>query len=70
MASSTLDSVSYKHMMDKLSNEKARVDHAMRKEYRSARKYVRANPETGLIAALAAGLLSGIVLSLLFCRKK
>jgi len=45
----------------KVEGEKLQVD--LRKEYDNAKKYVKKNPETGLGAALAGGLLIGLAIA-------
>ncbi|MEX2601980.1 MAG: hypothetical protein WD355_10045 [Balneolaceae bacterium] len=52
----------YEELVDKLRGEKDRLENDLRHEYRSARRYVRANPEQGVGIAVAGGLLIGFIL--------
>lgn len=52
----------YEELVDKLRGEKDRLENDLRHEYRSARRYVRANPEQGVGIAVAGGLLVGFIL--------
>lgn len=56
----------YDEIVKKLSKERDKITKDIRNEYKSARKYVKKNPETGLGVALAGGLIAGIVLATLF----
>ncbi len=58
----------YGEVISRLDSEKDRIQQELRHEFRNARRYVRANPETGVGAAFAGGLLAGIVLAKLFNR--
>lgn len=53
----------YKELAGKLRDEKGRLEQDMKHEYRNARRYVRANPEQGVGAAFAGGLLLGVILA-------
>jgi ElaB/YqjD/DUF883 family membrane-anchored ribosome-binding protein len=52
----------YDDVIDRLRDERDRLEVELRHEYRNARRYVRANPERGVGYALAAGLVIGILL--------
>ena len=52
----------FDEVIDRLKDEKDRLEIELRHEYRNARRYVRANPERGLGIALAAGIVIGILL--------
>lgn len=52
----------YDDVIDKLRDERDRLEVELKHEYRNARRYVRANPEQGVGFALAAGLVLGILL--------
>ncbi|RNC80107.1 MAG: DUF883 family protein [Balneola sp.] len=52
----------FDEVIDRLKDEKDRLEVELRHEYRNARRYVRANPERGLGIALAAGIVIGILL--------
>ena len=58
----------YGDVISRLDSEKDRIQQELRHEFRNARRYVRANPETGVGAAFAGGLIVGIVLTKLFNR--
>lgn len=58
----------YDDMLKKLKTEREKISKEIRSEYKNARRYVKKNPETGLGAALAGGLLVGFVLAKLFNR--
>ena len=53
---------SYDDVIDRLKDERDRLERDLRHEYRNARRYVRANPEQGIGIAIAAGLALGILL--------
>ncbi|MEX0770365.1 MAG: hypothetical protein WD035_06505 [Balneolaceae bacterium] len=53
----------YNELANKLRDEKGRLEQDMKHEYRNARRYVRANPEQGVGAAFAGGLLLGVILA-------
>tara|TARA_R100001143_G_C3361367_1_gene137156 strand:- start:99069 stop:99317 length:249 start_codon:yes stop_codon:yes gene_type:complete len=53
----------YNDILSKLRVEGEKLQVDLRKEYDSAKKYVKKNPETGVGVALAGGLLIGILVS-------
>lgn len=53
----------YTQVLDTLEYERDRIQNELRREFRTARRYVRANPEIGVGAAFAGGILAGVVLS-------
>ena len=53
----------YTQVLDTLENERDRIQNELRREFRTARRYVRANPEIGVGAAFAGGILAGVLLS-------
>ena len=55
----------YSQVLDTLEYERDRIQNELRREFRTARRYVRANPEIGVRAAFAGGILAGVVLSVL-----
>ena len=55
----------YSQVLDTLEYERDRLQNELRREFRTARRYVRANPEIGVGAAFAGGILAGVVLSVL-----
>jgi ElaB/YqjD/DUF883 family membrane-anchored ribosome-binding protein len=58
----------YNDVLDKLKDERNKIQKELRNEYKSAKKYVKKNPETGVGIALAGGVLVGLILSKLFNR--
>lgn len=58
----------YRDIIEKLNEEKERVENDLRKEYRNARKYVRSHPEEGLAYAFIGGLAAGFVLAKILSR--
>jgi ElaB/YqjD/DUF883 family membrane-anchored ribosome-binding protein len=59
---------SYGDIIEKLHEEKERLENELRQEYRNARKYVRSHPEESLAYAFIGGLVAGLVLARLFSR--
>ena len=59
----------YTQMLDNLEYEKDRIRNELRREFRTARRYVRANPEIGVGASFAAGIFAGVVLSALLKKR-
>lgn len=55
----------YTQILNSLDKERERIQQELRQEFRSARRYVRANPEIGVGAAFAGGVLAGLILSTL-----
>ncbi|MFA5668941.1 MAG: hypothetical protein WC967_06835 [Balneolaceae bacterium] len=53
----------YDKALDRLKYEKDRLENELRHDYRSARRYVRANPERGIGIAFLSGLLVGVLLT-------
>ncbi|MEX0662580.1 MAG: hypothetical protein WD381_05220 [Balneolaceae bacterium] len=58
----------YGDVISRLDSEKDKIQQELRHEFRNARRYVRENPETGVGAAFAGGLIVGIVVAKLFNR--
>lgn len=56
----------YTQVLDTLEYERDRIQNELRREFRTARRYVRANPEIGVGAAFAGGILAGVLLSTMF----
>lgn len=56
----------YTQVLDTLEYERDRIQNELRREFRTARRYVRANPEIGVGAAFAGGILAGVLLSAMF----
>lgn len=52
----------YDRLIERLKDERERLERDVRHEYRNARRYVRANPEEGLGIALLSGLMIGFLL--------
>lgn len=59
---------SYNNIVKRLQNEGEKLQGEIQKEYKSAKKYVKKNPETGVGVALASGLLIGLALAKLLRR--
>lgn len=53
----------YNDILGKLRVEGEKLQGDLRKEYDSAKKYVKKNPETGVGVALAGGLLIGLIVA-------
>jgi ElaB/YqjD/DUF883 family membrane-anchored ribosome-binding protein len=62
----TQDSVNlerkYDRLIERLNEERGRVERDVVHEYRNLRRYVRAHPEEGLGMAIAGGLVLGFIL--------
>lgn len=58
----------YTQVLDTLEYERDRIQNELRREFRTARRYVRANPEIGVGAAFAGGILAGVILSTVFSK--
>ena len=56
----------YTQVLDTLEYEKDRIQNELRREFRTARRYVRANPEIGVGAAFAGGIIAGVLLTTVF----
>jgi len=56
----------YSQILDSLEGEKEKIQQEIQREFRTARRYVRANPEVGVGAAFAGGILAGILVSVMF----
>jgi len=56
----------YSQILQNLDIEKDKIKNEIRREFRTARRYVRANPEVGVGAAFAGGILAGVLLSVMF----
>ena len=61
---------SYENMMDRLGEEKKKLQRELKKDYRKSRKYVRAHPEKGIATAFLTGLVTGVLLTKLFSGNK
>ncbi|MBP3193155.1 hypothetical protein [Natronogracilivirga saccharolytica] len=59
----------YKDIIEKLNEEKDRLENELRQEYRSARKYVRSHPEEGLAYSFLGGLVAGVIIAKIFSRR-
>jgi len=58
----------YGDIIEKLHEEKERLENDLRQEYRNARKYVRSHPEEGLAYAFLGGVITGFILAKLLSR--
>lgn len=52
----------YDALVDRLKYERDRLERDLKHEYRTARRYVRSNPEQGVGVALLAGVVIGILI--------
>lgn len=52
----------YEKLIDRLKNERQRLERDLKKDYRNARRYVRAHPEEGLGIAVVGGFFVGYLL--------
>ena len=59
----------YSNILGNLDIERERIQDEIRREFRTARRYVRANPEIGVGAAFAGGILVGVLLSAMFKKE-
>ncbi len=55
-------------IIEKLNQEKERLENELRHEYRAARKYVRSHPEEGLAYSFVGGMIFGVLLAKIFSR--
>ncbi len=58
----------YRDIIEKLHEEKERLENDLRQEYRNARKYVRSHPEESLAYAFIGGVVAGLLLARFFSR--
>lgn len=65
VTSKILDRETYEHLLEQLNDEKERIEKELKKEYRNARKYVRAHPEQGVGFAFLGGLVVGVLITVL-----
>lgn len=56
----------YSQILNNLEKEREKIQAEIRREFRTARRYVRANPEIGIGAAFAGGILAGVLISAMF----
>lgn len=61
-------SKAYGDALNKLQDERNKLQKELRSEYKTAKKYVKKNPESGVGIALAGGVLLGIVIGKLINR--
>lgn len=52
----------YEKLIDRLNKERANIRNEVDRDYREARRYVRSNPEEGVLIALVGGLAIGLLL--------
>ncbi len=55
-------------IIEKLYEEKERLENEIRQEYRNARKYIRSHPEEGLAYSFLGGIVCGLILAKIFSR--
>ena len=56
----------YDRLIERLNEERTRLERDIKHEYRSARRYVRANPEEGIAVAFLSGVAAGLLVGKLF----
>lgn len=52
----------YERLIDRLKDERQRLERDLKKDYRNARRYVRAHPEEGIGLAVFGGFVAGYLL--------
>lgn len=52
----------YERLIDRLKDERHKLERDLKKDYRNARRYVRAHPEEGLGVAVVGGIVVGYLL--------
>lgn len=55
----------YNRTAESLNNTRRNIEDRATADYRDARRYVRSNPEEGVVAAFAGGLVLGLCLGLM-----
>jgi ElaB/YqjD/DUF883 family membrane-anchored ribosome-binding protein len=53
----------YDKIVNSLNDEREKLEHELRKEYRNARHYVRKHPEQGVGISFLGGLIIGFVVA-------
>jgi ElaB/YqjD/DUF883 family membrane-anchored ribosome-binding protein len=62
-AEAAFDKETYEEIVTKLSDEKDRLEHELKKNYRNTRHYVRKHPEQGVGFSFLGGLVIGFVIA-------
>lgn len=52
----------YEKLIDQLKKEREEIKDVLDQDYREARRYVRSNPEEGVLIAFAGGIALGYIL--------
>jgi len=52
----------YERLIDRLDQERRNIRNEVDRDYEEARRYVRSNPEEGVLIALVGGLALGLLL--------
>lgn len=52
----------YERLIDRLKDERQRLERDLKKDYRNARRYVRAHPEEGVGIAVLGGFVVGYLI--------
>lgn len=63
-----LESAVYDKLLEKLNQEKDRIEKELKGEYENAKKYVKSNPEEGVAYAFAGGFLLGVIVAKLLSK--
>lgn len=56
----------YEKIIDRLEDERNNIRNEINHEYKEARRYVRSNPEEGVLAALVGGFALGLLFGRIF----
>ena len=52
----------YNKLIDKLQNERERLQSEIRRDYKEGRRYVRSHPEEGVLIGFVGGIALGVIL--------
>ncbi|MDX1638929.1 MAG: hypothetical protein R3281_13230 [Balneolaceae bacterium] len=53
---------SYEKLLDRLKKERRHMEEEINRDYRNARRYVRAHPEEGILFSFVGGVALGILI--------
>ncbi len=56
---------SYNRLINKLEKERKNISNELNNDYKEARRYVRSNPEEGVLMSFAGGLAIGLLLGVI-----
>ncbi|MEX2641337.1 MAG: hypothetical protein WD266_11655 [Balneolales bacterium] len=63
-----LENAVYDKLLEKLNQEKDRIEKELKGEYENAKKYVTSHPEEGVAYAFAGGVVFGIIIAKLLSK--